>query len=373
MFKKMINKFNKIVIKIGSSSIIDENSGKVKIRWLNSVCKDIALLNNANKKIVIVSSGAIALGKKNIVRNKNLRRLEDKQAAAAIGQIELAYCWQQALKKNKIYSAQLLLTLEDSEIRRRYLNVRKTITSLHKNKIIPIINENDTVATEEIRYGDNDRLAARVSQMIDADLLIMLSDVDGLYTASPTKNKQAKKIINVDAINSVIENMAESQHSKLGSGGMITKIWAAKICMNSGCTTVITNGHSMYPLKNINKMNSTWFHASSSPSNSRKQWLINHLHQSGTIIIDNGASKALIENKSLLPAGVVDIKGKFSRGDIISIINSKNKKIGIGITAYDSYEAKKIIGKNSKDIKYILGYEGRDELIHKDDLVKIDS
>ena len=367
----MINKFKKIVIKIGSSSIINEKTGKVKIKWLNSICKDIKGLANENKKIAIVSSGAIALGAKIITNRKIITRLEDKQAAAAIGQIELANCWQQELKKNKINSAQLLLTLDDSEIRRRYLNVRKTISSLHKNNIIPIINENDTVATEEIRYGDNDRLAARVAQMIDADLLILLSDVDGLYTESPTKNKQAKKIVDIKKINISIEKMADPQPSKLGSGGMTTKIWAAKICMNSGCSTVITNGHNDYPLSKINKQNSTWFHASNSPSSSRKQWLLNHLHPSGTIIIDNGATKAIFQNKSLLPAGVIEIKGKFSRGDVISVTNTKNKKIGIGVIAYDSHDAKKIIGKNSKDIKHILGYEGRDELIHKDDLVKI--
>ena len=367
----MINKFKKIVIKIGSSSIIDEKKGKVKINWLNSVCKDISLLNKENKKIVVVSSGAIALGKKNITNKKHLRKLEDKQAAAAVGQIELANCWQQTLKKNKINSAQLLLTLEDSEKRRRYLNVRKTISSLHKNKIIPVINENDTVATEEIKFGDNDRLAARVAQMIDADLLIMLSDVDGLYTESPDKNKKAKMIFNVNKIDKKIEEMAKSNYSNIGSGGMITKIWAAKICMSSGCTTVIANGQNNHPLKKINEFNSTWFNASYSPESSRKKWLLNHLHPSGTIIIDSGASKAILENKSLLPAGVIAIEGKFSRGDIISVVNENNNKIGIGFTAYDSSEAKKIIGKKSKNIKDILGYEGRDELIHKDDLVKV--
>ena len=367
----MINKFKKIVIKIGSSSIIDEKTGSVKIKWLNSICKDISALINENKKIVIVSSGAIALGKNSITNKKTLHRLEDKQAAAAIGQIKLANYWQQSLEKNKINSAQLLLTLDDSEIRRRYLNVRKTIFSLHRNKIIPIINENDTVATEEIRYGDNDRLAARVAQMIDADLLIMLSDIDGLYTESPTKNKKAKKITDIKEINATIEKMANSDHSMLGSGGMATKIWAAKICMNSGCSTIITTGHKNYPLSKINKNNSTCFHASNSPKSSRKQWLLNHLHPSGTIIIDNGAAEAIFQNKSLLPAGVVEIKGKFNRGDVISVTNTKNINIGIGVIAYDSYDAKKIIGKNSKDIKNILGYEGRDELIHKDDLVKI--
>ena len=367
----MINKFKKIVIKIGSSSIIDEKTKKVKIKWLNSLCNNISALIKENKKIAIVSSGAIALGKNFITNKQTLHRLEDKQAAAAIGQIELANCWKKALKKNKINSAQLLLTLDDSEIRRRYLNVRKTISSLQKNKIIPVINENETVATEEIRYGDNDRLAARVAQMIDADLLIMLSDVDGLYTESPKKNKRAKRIKNIKKIDASIEKMAYSRNSKFGSGGMTTKIWAAKICMNSGCSTVITNGLNIYPLSTINKINSTWFHASNSPSSSRKQWLLNHLHQSGTIVIDNGAVKAVFQNKSLLPAGVVEVKGKFNRGDVISLTNNKNEKIGIGVIAYDSHEAKKIIGKNSKDIKHILGYEGRDELIHKDDLVKM--
>jgi len=367
----MINKFKKIVIKIGSSSIIDEKTGLVKIKWLNSICKDIAVLTNENKKIAIVSSGAIALGKNNITNKKAIHRLEDKQAAAAVGQIKLANYWQQSLKKNKINSAQLLLTLDDSEIRRRYLNIRKTISSLHRNKIIPIINENDTVATEEIRYGDNDRLAARVAQMIDADLLIMLSDIDGLYTENPTKNKQAKKLTDIKEINTSIEKLANSDHSRLGSGGIATKIWAAKICMNSGCSTIIANGHKIYPLSKINKNNSTWFHASNSPKSSRKQWLLNHLHPSGIIIIDNGAAEAVFQNKSLLPAGVLEIKGKFNRGDVISVTNIKNIKIGIGVIAYDSYDAKKIIGKKSKDIKRILGYEGRDELIHKDDLVKI--
>ena len=367
----MINKFKKIVIKIGSSSIINENNGKVKISWLNSICENISTLINLNKKIVIVSSGAIALGKKHIGKNKNIRKLEEKQAAAAIGQIELARYWQQSLNKYNIKSAQLLLTLDDSEIRRRYLNVRKTIFSLQKNKILPIINENDTVATEEIRYGDNDRLAARVAQMIDADLLVMLSDVDGLYTESPKVNDKARKISNVKKINKLIENMASSKSSEFGSGGMTTKIWAAKICMNSGCSTIITNGSKNNSLKNIDSTNSTFFHTESSPENSRKKWLLNHLHPSGIIIVDDGAEKAILQNKSLLPSGVLDIKGNFSRGDILSILNEKNIKIGIGVIAYDHSEAKKIIGKKSKEIKFLLGYEGRDEIIHKDDLVKI--
>jgi glutamate 5-kinase len=366
----MINKFKKIVIKIGSSSIVNEKTKKIKTGWLRSICNDISLMH-PNQKIIIVCSGAIALGLKFINNKHSIRRLEDKQAAAAVGQIELAKYWQQALKKNFINTAQILLTLEDSEVRRRYLNVRKTINALHKKNIIPIINENDTVATEEIRFGDNDRLAARVAQMIDADLLVLLSDVDGLYSESPINNKRAKKIKDVFKVDSKIEEMASSNHSSIGSGGMSTKIWAAKICMNSGCSTVITSSKKILPLQNITKNNSTWFHAEKSPKSSRKQWLLNHLHPSGTIIIDLGAQKAVENNKSLLPAGVIEIKGRFDRGDVISILNIKNIKVGIGVIAYDSSDAKKIVGKNSKDIKDILGYEGRDELIHKDDLVKV--
>jgi glutamate 5-kinase len=366
----MINKFKKIVIKIGSSSIVNERTKIIKTKWLHAICKDIAYMH-ATKKIVIVCSGAIALGSKFIDEKKPIRRLEDKQAAAAIGQIELANQWQKTLKKYKISTAQLLLTLDDSEIRRRYLNVRKTINSLHKKNIVPIINENDTVATEEIRYGDNDRLAARVAQMIDADLLILLSDIDGLYSSSPNQNVRAKKIKDVYKIDKSIEKMANDQSSSIGSGGMVTKIWAAKICMNSGCSTVITNSDKAKPLIDINKDNSTWFHALKTPQSSRKQWLLNHLHPTGTIIIDEGAHKAVLDNKSLLPTGVMNIKGNFNRGDVINITNAKNISIGIGVIAYNSSDAKKIIGKNSKDIKNILGYEGRDELIHKDDLVKV--
>jgi glutamate 5-kinase len=247
----------------------------------------------------------------------------------------------------------------------------KTLISLHKNNIIPIINENDTVATEEIRYGDNDRLAARVAQMMDADLLVMLSDIDGLYTSNPNINRQAKKMNNIKIIDLTIENMAGKKHSAISSGGMKTKIWAAKICLNSGCSTVIANGHKLNPLKMISKSNSSWFIATRSPRTARKQWLLNHLHPSGTAIIDNGAVKALNNNKSLLPAGVIEIKGRFNRGDVITVNNKLNKRVAIGVVAYDSNDAKKIVGKKSKEIFSILSYETRSELIHKDDLVKV--
>ena len=367
----LLKRYKKIVIKIGSTTIVDQSSGKIKTKWLHSICEDIVELINTNKKIAIVSSGAIALGKNLISNNKPIKRLEDKQAAAAIGQIELAKHWQQSFKKYKINTAQILLTLNDSEERRRYLNARKTINALHNKRVIPIINENDTVATEEIRYGDNDRLAARVAQMIGADLLVMLSDIDGLYTTDPYVSKQAKRVSNIKMIDELIEKMAGKNQSVFGSGGMQTKIWAAKICLNSGCSTVITNGQEFNPLKAINQNNSSWFVASGSPNIARKQWLLNHLHPSGTAIIDDGAAKALIDNKSLLPAGIVEIKGRFHRGDVITVKNKNNKKIAIGVVAYNSIDAKKIIGKKSEDIIKILGYETRDELIHKDDLVKV--
>ena len=364
----MLDKFKNIVIKIGSTSIIDSKTRNLKSKWIDSLCKDISKIHK-KKKVIIVCSGAIALGTKTISNKKTIQRLEDKQAAAAIGQIELAYQWKQKLKKYKINTAQLLLTLDDSEIRRRYLNVRKTITSLHKKNIIPVINENDTVATEEIRYGDNDRLAARVAQMIDADLLILLSDVDGLYNSNPIKNKKAKKIYEVFKIDKKIEDMANAQTSSFGSGGMSTKIWAAKICMSNGCTAIITNNNRAKPITEISNKNSTIFHARNTPTSSRKKWLLNHLHPSGSISVDSGAEKAILQNKSLLPAGVTDIKGRFKRGDVITVLTLKNNKIAIGVSAYDANDVRKIIGKNTKDIKNILGYAGREEIIHKDDLV----
>ena len=365
----MIDKYKKIVIKIGSSSIINNKSKKINSKWMIKLCKDIEKYHK-DKKIIIVCSGAIALGSNLIQKNKNLKKLEDKQAAAAVGQIELAHRWRQNLKKYNINIAQVLLTLQDSEVRRRYLNARKTINTLIANKVIPVINENDTVATEEIRYGDNDRLAARVAQMIDADLLILLSDVDGLYDKNPTKNTDAKKINAIYKITKSIEKMANSQTSTIGSGGMKTKISAAQICMNNGCDTIITNSEKNNPLASNNKSNSSIFFANKNPSSSRKQWLLNHLHSSGFIKIDEGAHKAIKNNKSLLPAGVNEVGGKFNRGDVISVYYKNKGKVAIGISAYDMKEVKKILGIKSKEISIILGYEGRDEIIHKDDLVQ---
>ncbi len=364
----MIKKFKKIVIKIGSNSIVDSKTKKIKSRWLDTLCKDLSKLHKT-KKIIVVCSGAIALGSKSISKSV-LRKLEDKQAAASIGQIELAYQWRTKLKKFKINVSQILLTLEDSEVRRRYLNARNTISSLQNKNIIPIINENDTVATEEIRYGDNDKLAARVAQMIEADLLVLLSDVNGLYEDNPKKIKNTKKISEVYKIDKTIEKLAKNQTSELGSGGMTSKIMAAKICSDNGCTTVITNSNKNNPISSIDINNSTFFYPSTSTNSSKKKWLLNHLNPSGSVIIDEGARSAILKNKSLLPAGIIEIKGKFKRGDVISILVKNGIKVAVGISAYDHTDARKIIGKNSKDIYKILGFEGRDEVVHKDNLVK---
>ncbi len=364
----MIKKYKKIIIKIGSNSIVDPKTKKIKSKWLDKLCKDIAQLHKTTK-ILVVCSGAIALGSKSISKSF-LRKLEDKQAAASIGQIELAYQWRTKLKKFKIKVSQILLTLEDSETRRRYLNARNTITSLQNKNIIPIINENDTVATEEIKYGDNDKLAARVAQMTGADLLVLLSDVDGLYEDNPKKKHNAKKISEVFKIDRRIENLAKSQTSELGSGGMTTKIMAAKICSDNGCTTVITNSNKNNPISSIEKNNSTFIYPSISKNSSRKKWLLNHLNPSGSFIIDEGARNAILKNKSLLPAGILDIQGRFKRGDVISILGKSGSKIALGISSYDYNDAKKIIGKNTKEISKILGFEGQDEVVHKDNLVK---
>ena len=259
-------------------------------------------------------------------KNKILRKLEDKQAAASVGQIELAHQWRLHLKKHRINIAQVLITLEDSEVRRRYLNARKTINTLLNNKVIPVVNENDTVATEEIRYGDNDRLAARVAQMVDADLLILLSDVDGLYDKNPKKNKDAKKLMKLVSLTKLLKKWLIPKPQILGSGGMTTKIAAAKICMNNGCDTLITDSEKNKPLSSITKENSSIFLANKNPSSSRKQWLLNHLHPSGFIKIDDGANQAIKNNKSLLPAGVIEVGGKFSRGDVISVYFPKKEK-----------------------------------------------
>tara|TARA_Y100000590_G_scaffold369187_1_gene430264 strand:+ start:1092 stop:2198 length:1107 start_codon:yes stop_codon:yes gene_type:complete len=366
-----IEKFKKIVIKIGSSILIDEK-GKPKRKWLNEFAKDISDLIRDKKQIVIVSSGAIAMGCEYLGIKKNGLKVEKSQAVASIGQIELMDFYKNIFSKNKIEISQILLTLDDTEQRRRSINARRTIDNLLNMKIIPIVNENDTTATTEIKYGDNDRLAARVAQIISADCLILLSDVDGLYTDNPKKNKETKLIKTVKEINENIKKYATKNENLYGSGGMKTKIEAAKICQLSGCYMSIANGNYLNPIKKIIKNKKcTWFLPRISKLDARKQWIIGSVSPKGEVIIDQGAVKAINNGKSLLPAGVKKINGNFEKGDHILVKDQNNIECARGLTSFSSKEVEKIKGLHSSKIKNILGYSSREEIIHKDDLVKV--
>ena len=360
-----INKFKKIVIKIGSSILLDKE-GKPKKKWLQEFGKDIKDLINKKKQIVIVSSGAIAMGCDYLKIKKNGLKVDKSQAIASIGQIELMNFYKKIFDKNKIKISQILLTLDDTERRRRSINARRTMG------IVPVVNENDTTATTEIKYGDNDRLAARVSQIISADCLILLSDVDGLYTDNPKKNKETKLIETVKEIDEKIKKYATSAENLYGSGGMKTKIDAAKICQLSGCYMVIANGNNINPIKKILKSKKcTWFLPRVSKLDARKQWIIGSVAPKGEVIIDQGAIKAINNGKSLLPAGVKKINGFFEKGDHILVKDQNDNECARGLTSFSSIEIEKIKGSHSSKIKNILGYSSREEIIHKDDLVKV--
>jgi len=366
-----INKFKKIVIKIGSSILIDEK-GKPKKKWLKEFAKDIKNLIKKKKQIVIVSSGAIAMGCEYLKIRKNGLKVDKSQAVASIGQIELMDFYKKTFDKNGIKISQILLTLDDTEQRRRSINARRTIDNLLTMGIAPIINENDTTATTEIKYGDNDRLAARVSQIISADCLILLSDVDGLYTDNPKKNKQTKLIKTVKNIDENIKKYATKKENIYGSGGMKTKIDAAKICQLSGCYMAIANGNYKNPIKKIfENQRCTWFLPRISKLDARKQWIIGSVSPKGEVIIDSGAVKALYNGKSLLPAGVKKINGTFEKGDHILVKDQNNIEYARGLSSFSSIEIEKIKGSHSSKIKNILGYSSREEIIHKDDLVKV--
>ena len=367
-----INKSKKIVIKIGSSIIVGEN-GKVRKKWLDEFIKDIILLIKLNKKVIIVSSGAIALGCNLLNVSKSSLKLDKSQAIASIGQIELMNLYKKTFDKKKINVSQILLTLEDTEKRRRSLNARRTIENLLSMGIIPIVNENDTTATTEIKYGDNDRLASRVAQIINSDCLILLSDVNGLYTVNPKLNKKTTLIKTVNIIDKEIEKFSTNNSiNKYGSGGMVTKIEAAKICQLSGCYMAIANGKKIRPIKEIlEKNNCTWFIPRVSKLDARKKWIIGSISPKGALIIDNGAIKAIRNGKSLLPVGIKTIDGKFEKGDHIKILDFNNKEHARGLSSFSSEEINKIKGCQSNQIKKILGYSSKDEVIHKDDLVKV--
>ncbi|MDZ7822887.1 MAG: glutamate 5-kinase [Ahrensia sp.] len=364
----------RIAIKVGSALLVDRKTG-LRADWLNSLCADIAKLHAAGCEVMIISSGAIALGRTVLDLPPRALKLEESQAAAAVGQIALAPAWNVALKKHDIITAQILLTLDDTETRRRYLNARATLGELLRLKAIPVINENDTVATNEIRYGDNDRLAARVATMMNADLLILLSDIDGLYTAPPAKDPDAKHLPIIEAITPEIEAMAGGAASELSRGGMRTKIDAAKIATHAGTAMIIANGTVMSPLLALdNGARYSLFKPDAIPTSAWKNWIAGQLEPHGIIVIDAGAQNALRSGKSLLPAGIKSVEGNFTRGDTIAIVvEGSRTEIARGLASYDSSEASLIAGKRTAQIEAILGYPPRAAMVHRDDMVSIGS
>ena len=360
----------RIVIKVGSALLVDGKSGRLNRAWLESLIEDLLRLRRRGQQLVLVSSGAIALGRRHLGLAPGPLRLEESQAAAAVGQIRLAHAYKELLEAHDVTVAQVLLTLEDSEQRTRYLNARATLETLLALGSIPVINENDTVATAEIRYGDNDRLAARVAQMVSADCLILLSDVDGLYTADPNRDPQAQFIERVLRITPQIEAMAGRSNSDVGSGGMTTKIAAAKIAVGAGCHMCIASGHRRHPLKPIESGGRcTWFMPASTPVAARKQWIAGTLRPAGAVHIDEGALRALRAGKSLLPAGVTGTLGRFESGDTVGVLTADGTEVARGIAAYSDADTARILGRRSAEIAPILGFHGREELIHRDDLV----
>ncbi len=360
-----------IVIKIGSSLLVDQKR-KVRKKWLTSFAKDIKKLKTKNKKIIIVSSGAIALGCKKMNYNKFNLRVDKSQAIASVGQIELMNLFSQTFSKFKLNISQILLTLDDTEERRRSINAKRTFENLFQLDYIPIVNENDTIATSEIKYGDNDRLASRVAQITNADTLILLSDVDGLFTKNPKKFKDAKLIKRVNNLSKDIKDINIEGMTEYGSGGMNTKLEAAKICNLSGCNMIIANGLYLNPLIQIEKNdNCTWFISKTSKLHARKKWIISSISPKGELVIDEGAKKALINGKSLLAAGIKKVSGKFNKGDHIKILDNKKREYARGLSSFSSEEINKIMGRHSNEIRVILGYISKSEVVHKDDMVEI--
>ncbi len=365
-----IAKANRIVVKIGSVLLVEEETGQLHQQWLNAVCDDIAALRARGKDVVIVTSGAIAIGRGPLGLQRQALRLEEKQAAAATGQMRLAQAYQASLERHGLTVAQVLLTIGDTEDRRRFLNARATLDTLLRLGAVPVINENDTVATQEIRFGDNDRLAARVAAMIGADTCVLLSDVDGLYTADPRADSSATRLDTVDKIDDSVRDMAGVARAGHGTGGMVTKLMAADICMNAGCHMAIALGQKQNPISALeNGAPCTWFVSSAEPRAARKQWIAGALNPSGRIIIDAGAKTALMAGKSLLAAGILGVEGAFDRGDAISIVDTDGVVIAKGLTAFGAEDANLIKGKRSDAIEGILGFKGRSEVVHRDDLV----
>lgn len=363
-----------IVIKVGSSLLVDEDQNAINTAWLSGIATDIARLKAAGKDVVVVSSGAIALGRRLLKINHKKLKLQEKQAAAATGQVLLAHAWMDALGAHQVQTAQILLSPDDTETRRKHLNARTTMMALLQLNAVPVVNENDTVATAEIRFGDNDRLAARVAAMIGADVLVLLSDVDGLYTANPNGDNGATHIGEIAQITPDIMAMAGPANAAYASGGMVTKLEAARIATSAGCQMIICNGQSPAPLSRLEAgAKCTIFAATLSPHTARKQWIAGALTPKGTIRIDDGAARALRAGRSLLPAGVIAVNGQFERGDLIEIEDRAGLVIGHGLSSYGHKDAMAIRGRKSNEIESVLGYRERDEMIHADNLVMSDS
>ena len=361
----------RLVVKIGSSILVDEGKGLVRRDWLDALSDDIARLHRKGCEIVVVSSGAIRLGRTYLKLPSGVLRLEESQAAAATGQIQLAHAYQEALARHGITVAQVLLTLDDSEERRRYLNARQTMGTLLGLGAIPVINENDTVATDEIRFGDNDRLGARVAEMISADTLVLLSDIDGLYTGDPRSDSTARHIPEIREITPEIEAMAGTAASEMSNGGMITKLMAGRIAMAAGCRMAIADGRTVGALGAVidGKARCSWFLPEASPLSARKKWIKGSLKTAGSLVIDDGAVRALSAGKSLLPAGITAIAGEFNRGDVVDVKDGKGRVLARGLVAYAAEDARRIAGRKSAEIEKLLGFRGRDEMVHRDDLV----
>jgi glutamate 5-kinase len=364
-----LSNVSRLVIKIGSALLVEQDSGTLHRSWLNALADDVAALVRRGVEVMIVSSGAIAVGRRHLGLTHRTLRLEENQAAAATGQIRLAHAYQETLARHDITVAQILLTLDDTEERRRHLNARATMSTLLRLGTVPVINENDTVATSEIRFGDNDRLAARVAAMMNADALILLSDIEGLYSADPRQNPAAAFIPEVPVITAEIEAMAGAPPPGYSSGGMVTKLAAARIAVSAGCRMAIADGRIMNPLAAIEAGGrATWFLSQVEPRTARKRYIAGSLKPSGSLIVDAGALTALRGGKSLLPAGVTAVQGAFQRGDAVTVRAADGAEIGRGLAAYGADEARRIIGHKSREIEAILGYRGREELIHRDDL-----
>jgi glutamate 5-kinase len=361
----------RLVVKIGSSILVDETKSEVRRDWLEALSRDVAGLHKSGCEIVLVSSGAIRLGRTHLKLAAGPLRLEESQAAAATGQIQLAHAYQAALAQHGITVAQVLLTLDDSEERRRYLNARQTMATLLGLKAVPVINENDTVATDEIRFGDNDRLGARVAEMISADTLVLLSDVDGLYSGDPRSDASAKHIAEIREITPEIEAMGGSAASALSNGGMATKLIAGRIAMAAGCRMAIADGRPVGALGALitGAARCSWFLPDASPLSARKKWIKGSLKSSGTLTVDDGAARALSAGKSLLPAGVTAINGEFRRGDVVEVKDRAGHVLARGLVAYAAEDARRIAGHKSVEIEHLLGFRGRDEMVHRDDLV----